>query len=72
MALGPGKYDKECELVRVSTNAECAIVIIVNGEKGSGFSMQSSQLLMIETVPELLENIARQLKEDREGLTKND
>jgi len=31
MALGGGKYDSECTLVRERTNAEASIVIVLNG-----------------------------------------
>lgn len=40
MALGPGKYDEICTIVRRGTEAAGAAVIILKGEKGSGFSFQ--------------------------------
>jgi hypothetical protein len=38
MAVGPGKYHDLCTLVRGRAEAESAIVIVVNGKNGSGFS----------------------------------
>lgn len=42
MALGPGKYDKLCTYVRRKANARTAIVIVIGGHKGGGFSVQGS------------------------------
>jgi hypothetical protein len=41
MAEGPGRYDDVTTLVRKETQAETCIVIIINGNKGNGFSIQS-------------------------------
>lgn len=38
--IGPGKYDKLCTLVRQRARAVGAVVFIVGGEHGSGFSAQ--------------------------------
>jgi hypothetical protein len=63
MALGPGKYDDLCTHVREKAKAQAAIVIVLNGERGSGFSMQAG---LNETLglPELLESIAAQIRGD--------
>jgi len=63
MALGPGKYDELCTLVREETRAEAALVIIINGKKGSGFSCQSEHFDALLKLPELLEDIAKQIRE---------
>lgn len=41
MPQGPGKYDDLATHVRVSTNAAAVVVIVFDGNKGSGFSMQA-------------------------------
>lgn len=67
MPLGPGKYDDLCTRVREEAEADGALVIILGGEHGNGFSCQAdlrSQLML----PNLLENVARQMRESlKEG-----
>lgn len=62
MALGPGKYDDLCTLVRQKAKAKGALVIILDGEKGSGFSCQADLVVTLR-LPEMLENIAKQIRE---------
>jgi hypothetical protein len=40
--LGPGKYDALCTLVRHRAHARGAIVVVVGGSDGDGFSAQLS------------------------------
>lgn len=42
MALGPGKYDELCTQAREGAQAEGAVVVIFNGTRGTGFSVQGS------------------------------
>lgn len=64
--LGPGKYDDACTAARTMTNAEVALVIILNGDKGSGFSMQGDAAAQptVEQVATLLEHVAAELRRD--------
>lgn len=62
MAEGPGKYDELCTHVRVESAAECAIVIVVNGIQGSGFSVQASEGTELQ-IAILLENLAARLRQ---------
>jgi hypothetical protein len=41
MAASPGKYDKYVTYVRECTLADVVLVMIIGGDKGDGFSMQS-------------------------------
>lgn len=72
MALGPGKYDDLCSYVAeqtgitVSANGGGAIVIVVGGSRGNGFSCQAD-LRTTLLLPELLENIAGQIRGDVKG-----
>ena len=61
MPLGPGKYDDLCTDVRLKAEAEAAIVIIINGKHGHGFSCQAN-ILITRELPTLLENVARELR----------
>lgn len=40
MPVGNGKYDHLCTLVRCATGAAGAVVLIIDGDQGSGFSVQ--------------------------------
>ena len=63
MTLGAGKYDAECTQVRESAGAAGAIVIVIGGKHGHGFSAQADYPTMAK-LPELLETLARQIRED--------
>jgi hypothetical protein len=62
MPVGPGKYDDLCTLVREKAKADGAIVIIIRGEYGGGFSCQAD-LATTAALPDILENIAKQMRE---------
>lgn len=59
---GPGKYDEICTLARQAVNAEGAVIIIINGDLGSGFSVQGP-LELNEKLPDMLEHMARQIRQ---------
>jgi hypothetical protein len=61
--IGPGKYDHLCTYVRQQAAARGAIVIVLGGRDGNGFSCQADPLTT-NVLPELLEDIARQIRED--------
>jgi hypothetical protein len=65
MALGPGKYDDLCTYVREQSEASAAIVIVVGGNKGPGFSCQITDRRTLYMLPELLEDLARQIRGDQ-------
>lgn len=58
---GPGKYDAEATLVREQSGAPCVAVIVIGGNRGSGFSVQG-QMPFIKALPELLENMASAIR----------
>lgn len=60
--IGPGKYDDLCTLVREGTGAQAAIVIVLGGNRGSGFSCQADLATTI-ALPDMLESVARQMRE---------
>ncbi len=66
MALGPGKYDDLCTYARITAGAEGAILIILNGVAGSGFSCQlplTGQL----AIAGILRTIADEIEQDCRG-----
>lgn len=66
MPVGAGKYDDLCTEAREKTKATGAILIIIDGEKGSGFSVQGDLEILIK-LPFLLENVAKQIRDDLEN-----
>jgi hypothetical protein len=66
MAFGPGKYDEAVTTLREILRARGILLLVIDGEKGSGFS---AQLPPAETLalPEILRGIADQI--DQKGLT---
>jgi hypothetical protein len=65
MARGPGKYDEECSVVQRMTNADIALVAIINGDKGSGFSVQCFEELDPIRLARVLEEMAQQLRDEK-------
>jgi hypothetical protein len=59
--IGPGKYDAECTFVREWTKATAAIVVVVNGNKGSGFSCQAPPEIAAK-LPAILRDMADQIE----------
>lgn len=59
--IGPGKYDDLCTEVRTKAKAEGAIVLVFNGEKGSGFSCQAT-IEDTMRLPEILRSMADQIE----------
>lgn len=66
--IGPGKYDDACTLVREMTGAACAMVVVIGGSKGSGFSVQTAHPISPSTLATVLETVARQLRENNREL----
>jgi hypothetical protein len=64
MTIGPGRYDEICTIVREDTSADLAIVIIVGGKNGDGFSCQTIDPMIMERIPEMLETVAEQIRKD--------
>jgi hypothetical protein len=62
--LGPGRYDDEVTALRERYHAHGVVLIVLGGDKGEGFSMQADLETTLR-LPERLEHIAAQLREDR-------
>ncbi len=62
MPLGKGKYDDLCTYVRETTKAHSVIVMVFGGDKGTGFSVQAHDLVVI-TLPKILRDTAQQIED---------
>lgn len=63
MPLGPGKYDDLCTHVRNASEAKVAIVAVVSGNRGTGFSMQAHASVNPLEVAKLLETMAANIRQ---------
>jgi hypothetical protein len=61
--IGPGKYDDIATDVRERTKAKGVIVIVFDGDRGTGFSMQAD-LVTTLVVPDILDSVAMQIRRD--------
>jgi hypothetical protein len=66
MALGPGKYDYLASVVRESSQAEGVILIVIEGARGSGFSVQATAEVTLR-LPDILRDMADQIEGDLKG-----
>jgi len=66
----PGKYDDICTMAREATQADGVVLIVMNGIKGGGFSVQAPPEILIY-LPSMLTYIAKEIQEDlvKKGLT---
>lgn len=65
---GPGKYDDAATVARESTQADGVILIVVKGNKGSGFSVQAP-FIVISSLPATLRQMADDIEKDLTGGT---
>ena len=54
----PGKYDEEATIVRERTGGHTVIVIVLGGDRGEGFSVQTEDPLVNRSLPALLRRVA--------------
>ena len=64
MGLGPGKYDDYCTILRHELKAKVALIAIVDGNKGTGFSVQSLDPHTLVILPQVLRQIADDIETD--------
>lgn len=64
MARGPGKYDAECAAARQSAKAVAAILIVIEGDRGTGFSVQTLEPDLLHVLPTMLEVMAAEIRAD--------
>ncbi len=61
--IGAGKYDKLCSLVRTKAQAQGAVIIVLGGNRGSGFSCQLPGFAHLE-LPKMLRHMADEIEKD--------
>lgn len=59
---GPGKYDPVCTVARTATEAAGVVLIVIDGNNGSGFSVQAVAPVIAE-LPALLREVAKGIEE---------
>lgn len=60
----PGRYDDEAENLIKKLDAEMVIVCVLNGNKGSGFSVVSYSQEVVDKMPSVLRGMADQMDND--------
>lgn len=70
MAMGPGKYDDLTSIVRTRAAAAGVIVMVIDGKRGSGFSVQATAEVTAR-LPRLLRVIADGIEGDLKGKPKD-
>ncbi len=65
MPIGKGKYGDLCTHVRETAKADGAIIIVIRGEHGSGFSVQAD-VFNVLSLPESLRSIAQEIEDSFE------
>jgi hypothetical protein len=66
VALGPGKYDAEVTELRQRLKADGILLLVVGGDRGSGFCAQLPADVTMR-YPEVLRDLAKQIEES--GIT---
>ena len=65
MPLGAGgKYDEQCERILLDHGASLVAVLVLRGDRGEGFSVSTRDPSLVTALPELLESMARSIRED--------
>ena len=68
MPIGPGPYDELCTAAREGAKAKGVVLIVVEGEHGSGFCVQGP-LEVHEALPDKLEVVAHEIRSNADKLT---
>lgn len=63
----PGGYDDVASVVWDATHSEGVIVVVFNGDRGTGFSVQAP-LLLVNEIPGLLRSMADQIERNSQNM----
>ena len=66
--IGPGKYDDLCTIVREGAKARGVVLLVMDGARGQGFSVQAT-IDILAQLPQMLRTIADQIERDTKGAT---
>lgn len=61
--FGPGKYDDLCTEIRERTGSTAVVLLIADGNKGPGFSVQAT-FEMLLTLPNALDELSNSIRAD--------
>lgn len=70
MAFGPGKYDAELNIAKAMAGATNAVLLIIDGRHGGGFSAQLTPALTAG-IPTMLRSIADSIEADLRSVTRD-
>jgi hypothetical protein len=60
--LGAGKYDDLCTEIREKTKARAVLLVVFDGTKGQGFSLQTD-LITLAALPRILRVLAEEIEQ---------
>lgn len=63
-ADGAHRYDSECARLREATGAACVAIVVLDGEQGTGYSVQALPGVLMR-LPGMLEYVARRIRDDQ-------
>jgi len=66
LSTGPGRYDDACTAARQATDASSIVLLVIGGNRGSGYSVQAVDPQLLERLPGLLRFVAEEIKRDLE------
>jgi hypothetical protein len=60
--IGPGKYDHIATTARELTGATTTLILIINGNRGTGFSLQTIEPRVQDWLPTMLRKLADEIE----------
>ncbi len=66
--IGPGKYDDIAMFAMSATQAEAVVVLILNGNHGSGMSVAMIDPSYLHTLPAALRQVANDVEADARSM----
>lgn len=64
MARGPGKYDAQASKARLTAKAELVALLVLGGDKGDGFAVQTLEPELLAKLPTALRRMADDIERD--------
>jgi hypothetical protein len=60
----PGKYDEACTQARIATRAVGVLLVVIEGDKGTGFSVQTHDKEVLHVLPAILRLTADEIERE--------
>lgn len=61
--FGPGRYAAQCNQVLIESHADAVLLVVFNGDKGSGFEVHGKQGVVVD-VPAILREMANVIEQE--------